>query len=118
MKHKTVHVAVEGVFDGIAVHRAGWNAAVMLGQGAKEPVVEWACRIPAKHWIFIMLDGDAKTHANQLLHTIKPVHKRIIIITLPDHLDPGGLLPETLDHLLVQWEERILPFGENHASTR
>ena len=88
----SVHVLVEGLLDGIAIHRAQYNAAVMLGGASTMALLDrWASRIPEDHTILVLMDGDAQEKAEQICWRIKPVHVRVESFALPKHLDPGML---------------------------
>src|SRR5512146_906879 len=52
-------VIVEGHIDGIQVHRAGYNAAVLSGMG--QEILTFASRLDPATPLVLMLDGDAKT---------------------------------------------------------
>lgn len=94
-----VHVVVEGVFDGIKVHRAGFSAAV-LGGVEERQVEEWAARLPSTAKVIIMLDGDAEAQAQKVYWRILPIHAAVKVCPLPVGLDPGVLEPEVILHLV------------------
>lgn len=98
-RYSKVHVIVEGVIDGIHVHRAGFNAAVLLGSTAKD-VEAWAARVPKGHDVIVLLDGDVTQAAFNLYWRIKPIYDRVQVITLPPHLDPGDLESGVIRELL------------------
>lgn len=94
------YVMCEGVFDAIAIHRAGGNAAALLGTNHWE-VETWAGRVSSERKIVVCLDGSAWDRALSLYYRISPVHEHTAIVKLPTHLDPGGLEPSVLSALFV-----------------
>lgn len=86
-------VLVEGAFDGIAVHRAGYHAAVLGGTGGSG-VVELVARLPEGALVVIMLDGDAVTQATRLYWQAKQVHEKVEWVVLPVGTDPADLAPD------------------------
>lgn len=100
----TVHVLVEGVLDGIRVHKAGFNAAIMTGT-AFARIDEWAARVPEAHNVVVLLDGDAAEAAQRLYWRIQPIHPRLNVVTLPAEMDPAMLderVVETLIHHVLK----------------
>lgn len=95
-----IHVVVEGVFDGIRVHQAGLNAAVLGGVSEKQ-VEEWAARVPQPHTVVVLLDGDAIEQANRLRWRIYPIHEKVILVELPTGVDPAVLERRTI-HALIR----------------
>lgn len=93
-KNKNVPaVVVEGPFDGIAVHRALFSAAVLSGVGGNG-IVEWAARLPQSTPIVIMLDGDAAERAHQLYWEIAPLRgSNLAVALLGESQDPASLGP-------------------------
>lgn len=86
------HVIVEGVMDGVRVHKAGFNAAVLIGTGAvKGAIEEWAARVPAAHNVVVMLDGDATMEAERLYWSIVPIHPKAFVFRLLEGWDPATL---------------------------
>lgn len=84
-----VHVIVEGVLDGIRVHKAGYNAAVLVGTaGVRGSIEAWSARVPQLHDVVVLLDGDATIEAEKLYWTIRPIHERVSLIKLPPAFDP------------------------------
>lgn len=103
-----VHVIVEGIFDGIRVHKAGFNSAMLLGTGV--PVVEeWAARVPAAHTVVVMLDGDAAKEAEKLYWTIYPIHENVKALYLPQDMDPDKYDPCVLELLIMREIHTNLP---------
>lgn len=92
----SIHVVVEGVFDGIAVHQAGFNAAV-LGGVHESDIAGFAARVPEDAHIVVMLDADAQAQAEKLRWTILPVHSRVVMAPLSAGLDPA-----VLDRTVIQ----------------
>lgn len=85
-----VHVLVEGPFDGIKVHKAGFNAAVL--NGTSIPGLEfWAASVPPAHTVVVLLDGEARAEAHRLYSTVLPIHSKTVKIDLPEMFDPGNL---------------------------
>jgi DNA primase len=101
-RHKAC-VLVEGPFDGITVHRAGFNAAV-LGGTHLAIVAEFIARLSPEIPVVIMLDGSAQEEAKRLTAQVQAVRIAqggdVLIITLPEESDPANYAPEVLHHLL------------------
>lgn len=98
-------VLVEGFLDGIAVHRAGYQAAVLGGTDSPE-VVEFVARIPPRAPVVILLDGEAEEEATRLFWTLHPLRGFSLLRgRLPQGCDPASLLPEVLRMYL----ETLLP---------
>lgn len=94
-------VVCEGIFDGIAIHRAGANAAILLG--LSHPAFDaWADRVPRDSAILICLDGAASAEAVQLYEQAHRVHPQTYFVHLPPNLDPGVLSAEVLFALFVR----------------
>ncbi len=93
-------IIVEGFFDGIAVHRAGFQTAILLGIDSKS-VEEFASRLPAKTPLLILLDGSAEKEASRLFWTIKPI-RQVQQLSLPSGIDPGELHPAILQQFISQ----------------
>ena len=89
---------VEGCLDGIAVHRAGFQAAILLGTSSSL-IEEFVARIPLETPLGILLDGAAYTAASFLYWRIRPI-REVTLIPLPGNLDPADLLPKTLRGLV------------------
>jgi len=99
---ETPCVVVEGAFDGIAVHRAGFNAAV-LGGTSDPQLMEFAARIPSDVPVVLLLDGDARDRATYLMWVFREVHPdRVVQVPLPAGTDPANYLPDVLRTLLNQ----------------
>jgi hypothetical protein len=97
-------IFVEGFFDGIAVHRAGFHAAVLGGTSSTD-VLEFASRLPSTIPRIVMLDGSAKEEANRLKQTLiiergitrdTPVR----LVDLPSDYDPATFKPSVLRWLV------------------
>lgn len=93
-------VLVEGIFDGIAVHRAGFHAAVLLGVNA--PRFEYfVARLAPTTPVLIMLDAEASTEAQALRWVVKAVRGvDPPVVHLPGKLDPAQLVPTVLGRLV------------------
>ena len=91
---------MEGFFDGIAVHRAGYQTAILLGIDSKS-VEEFASRLPAKTPLLILLDGSAEKEASRLFWTISPI-RQVQQLSLPSGVDPGELHPSTLQRFIAE----------------
>lgn len=105
------HVIVEGAFDGVKVHKAGFNA-VVLGGVTGTQVEEFAARVNPEHTLVVLLDGDAEDEANKLFWTLYPIHLKSFRVRLPVGIDPGSLDPETLSLLVrrsVQCSSTVPP---------
>lgn len=94
-----VHVLVEGLFDALVVHRAGRNAAALLGTSSQD-VEQWAARVPIDNRIAIMLDGEAEKDAQKLYWRIKPIHPNVFVVPLPAKTDPADFDPIVIDILI------------------
>lgn len=94
-------VVVEGVFDGIMVHRAGYHAALLLGTSAPR-VEEFAARLPPSMPLVVMLDGEAAAEADRLRWALQAVRGcEVAVVNLAVGIDPAQLLPSVLK-LLVE----------------
>lgn len=103
----TPTIIVEGPMDGIAVHRAGFQAAVLSGISAAR-IEEFAASFHSltPEPLIILLDGDAKDAARRLLWTLKPIHPAIQL-DLPPGRDPADFSPRVLSEFLAKsLEER------------
>lgn len=90
-QHGTPTVIVEGQFDGIATHRAGFNTAILSGI-TSEAVEEFAARVEPESRLVLMLDGEAREEARKLTARIGAV-RPVATVYLPDGVDPGSLHP-------------------------
>ena len=99
LSKSTTHVVVEGIFDGIKVNQAGYNAAVLGGVHEKQ-VEEWAGRVKESHTIVVMLDGDAQEQARKLYWRIYPIHTNTFVATLLEGMDPAVLERTTIHELI------------------
>lgn len=98
-------VVVEGPLDGISVHRAGFHAAVLSGLGATG-VVDWAARMAPDVPIYVMLDGEARKEALQLMWKISPVHGfNVKVVTLAPGQDPANLGPALVQEFIGRSKE-------------
>jgi hypothetical protein len=94
-------VLVEGHLDGIAVHRAGYHAAVLSGTGSSG-VEEWAARVPPLSPVVVLLDGGAQTEATRLFWMVSKVRERVSLLPLIGDQDPAALGPAVLRELITQ----------------
>jgi DNA primase len=108
--NSNTHVVTEGVFDGLNIHRAGYNASILLGTGNVKNWVGWASlvQINPNHKIFIMLDGEASKEAWTIRQLIAQVTDKVFALKLPANVDAGDLIPETI--------KRIIQKAEKHAN--
>lgn len=92
------HIAVEGIFDAIRVHQAGYNALCLLGSGSNTLFTEWAATVPKKESIVLLLDGDevGRQRADALKHIASTVRDEPTVLTLPETMDPATLEPDVL----------------------
>lgn len=95
-----VHVLVEGVFDALAVRRAGYGAAMLLGKGYTEATIAWACQARPQDEIVVMLDADAHERARSLYWRIRNVHSAVGLATLPTGMDPGAMSTQEINERL------------------
>lgn len=97
---QTPTILVEGFMDGISVHRAGFNAAVLSGVTG-ERIEEFAASIHTSNPspLGILLDGDAKKEATRLFWQIKPIHP-VVLISLPPGRDPADFTPPAIAALI------------------
>lgn len=100
-----VHVVVEGLFDGLSVHSAGYNAAVLLGV-TDQSIDYWAMRVKPKDAIVILLDGDAKERSEELFWKIKQQHENVVQFNLPGNMDPAQVDPGVMTRLIHTAMER------------
>lgn len=78
----TPAVVVEGPFDGLTVHEAGFSVAVLGGTGTAG-IVDWAARLPAATPVAVLLDGDAQGKAEQLLWQLRPLRTSAPCVPVP-----------------------------------
>lgn len=85
-------VIVEGPLDGVAVHRAGFHAAVLSGVGAAG-IEEWASRLDPEVPVVIMLDGEpeAQEQARRLYWKVAAVRPVPVIAVPPEGADPASM---------------------------
>jgi len=104
----TACIIIEGIFDGMAVHQAGYHAAILLGTGTSR-IQEFISRLPRATPIAVMLDGAAQAEAERLKWIIQAVHASPVqLINLPVHTDPANFAPQVLRRLLSQTLSRDL----------
>ncbi|KKL52938.1 hypothetical protein LCGC14_2280440 [marine sediment metagenome] len=96
---RTACVLVEGFFDGIAVHRAGYHAAVLSGTTAPW-VPEFGARLPAETPLVVMLDGEATDEAYRLSWSLQMVRSSVHIACLPKGRDPADFAPLVLNRFI------------------
>jgi hypothetical protein len=95
-------VVVEGVFDGVAVHQAGFHTALLLGTSAPQ-IERFGARLPAGMPLVVMLDGEAAAEAQRLRWTLQPLRNAPVhVVTLPEGIDPGQLHPATITRLVAR----------------
>lgn len=98
-----IHVVCEGVFDGIMIHKAGANAAMLLGGmglSMKLELVEiWSSRVPDGEVILVCLDGEARDTTKHVLKRIQQLRRDAQAVLLPEKIDPAQLDPEVLRRL-------------------
>lgn len=95
-----VHVVVEGIFDALAVRRAGFGVAILLGVGRHDAALRWACRVPEDEEIAIMLDGTAADEAEALRWKLSEVRGRVRTVPLLAEEDPGSKTAEEIGRLV------------------
>lgn len=93
-------VLVEGVFDALAVRKAGYPVAMLLGTGRVKQAVRWASLAPPEARVLVMLDYDALNQALALANELRTVRWRVDVATVPEGMDPGALPPEQLKALV------------------
>ena len=99
-KATTPCVVVEGIFDGIAVHRAGFHVAILLGTTAPW-LLEWAARLAPDTPLTILLDGTAQEEAVRLRWLLQSVRTEpVLVIALPVGRDPAEFHPYALKRLV------------------
>jgi DNA primase len=101
---KDVHVLVEGVFDGIRAHQAGFQSAILLGKSANL-LEEWAALTDRTDGIVIVLDGDAHDQAKEYYHRIKPIRTNVWAYLMPSDMDPADFDPDVLRTVVVRTME-------------
>ena len=97
--HSKPVIIVEGALDGIAVHRAGFQAAILLGTSSPG-IEDFAARLATMVPLGILLDGSARQEAQHLFWRTQPIHPKVFAIDLPQEFDPANLLPSTLRRLI------------------
>ena len=97
----TIPIAiVEGHFDGIAVARAGYQAAILGGIGNRG-LEEFAARsLQSRAPLLVLLDGSARSEARTLYHRIRPIREEVFLLQLPEGIDPGEIQPRALRRFL------------------
>lgn len=96
----SAHVLVEGVFDALAVKRAGHGAACLLGTGRADEALRWATRAPSRDHVVVCLDPEAVERAAYLYHAIKAARRRTCLLRLTAGTDPGATDPARLAELI------------------
>ena len=97
----SIHLLVEGTLDGIAVHRAGYNAGVLLGASHDAILDGWASRVDKGHTIIVLMDGAAHERNEKIQWRLEPLHPNVECFKLPDKMDPGDLDPAALRALVT-----------------
>lgn len=87
---------VEGPFDGISVHRAGYQAAVLGGTGTRGYAEQLADDLDPKIPLGVLFDGDAHERAEKVWWKIRERRPDAALFQLPNGADPGDLAPEAL----------------------
>lgn len=96
-------VIVEGHLDGIAVHLAGYSAAVLGGTNAQD-VAEFAGRVPVSNPIVVMLDGSARDESRRLYWSLVAIRGEGMVrqVLLDPGIDPSKVGSEVLRELLAR----------------
>lgn len=95
------HIVTEGIFDGIRVSQAGYQAAVLLGISTTE-LEEWAGLVPDDEAVLLALDGDAQEKAERLKHRLSMFHPDVYRVPFKEDEDPGDLTPEELNQTIQE----------------
>lgn len=105
-RNSELHICVEGIFDGIRVHQAGFNAHTLLGSGSNDRFVEWAATLPKDQIVLLLLDGDevGQKRSEALKHLTATVREEPMVLSLPPELDPADLKKDVLRQFI---EKRI-----------
>ncbi len=102
-------VMVEGPMDGIAAHRAGFNAAVLSGMGGAG-VLEWASRVSPRAPIAILLDAEAIEQARRLYWEVGQVRPgSVALVGLPAGEDPASIGPAAVRDAVRQAISQLAP---------
>ena len=102
MRQRVPCVLVEGVFDGMAVHQAGFQAAMLLGTTAPQ-IQEFGARLPSTTPLYVMLDGEAAAEAQRLRWVLEAVRcTPIQVLALPEGFDPAEFSGEVLKRFITQ----------------
>ena len=96
-----IHVLVEGLFDGIKVHKAGFGAAVMLGVDKTERVQEWAAMADPDDQIVILLDSDSHDLTKAMYWRIQSIRETHMVFLSGD-TDPAEQEPEFLKNKIQE----------------
>lgn len=94
-----VHVLVEGLFDAIMVHKAGFSAAAMLGVTSGHKLREWAAFSDLSDRIMVVLDGDAHSKSQTIKYDIQGIRDTDVTL-LPEDSDPADFEPSELSDLI------------------
>jgi len=101
-------VIVEGYFDGIALHRAGYHSVVLAGIAGGPLVQEFVARLPPEAPLVIMLDSGAYKQAHILQATLQPLRPQISVVALPTGRDPADFEPTVLNNVVEKIVARSL----------
>lgn len=90
--HRVPAVVVEGPFDGLAAHQAGFTVAVLGGTGTAG-ITDWAARLPAQTPVAVLLDGDAAAMAERLYWQLAPLRSSApcVLVRLESEEDPSSI---------------------------
>jgi DNA primase len=106
-KARTV-IVVEGFFDAIAVHQAGYPVVSLMGSTVSR---HQADLLPA-HFdrVVLMLDGDVagRQGAVQIARTLS-IRMSVLSITLDDDQQPDQLTANEIQHLMAPYGNLIAP---------
>lgn len=95
-------VLVEGFFDGIAIHRAGYHSAVLAGIAGGPLLQQFVARLPLDTPLIIMLDASATQQASTLRASLLPLRsdKQLALAQLPKGKDPADFTPTILKYVV------------------
>ncbi len=101
-------VLVEGPFDGIAAHRAGYQVGVLSGM-AGHGVIDWAARLDPSAPVALMLDQDAPDQQRQLYWQLQPIlRERLVTVEYSEaDQDPAKVGPAGVRSLVDDAIRRI-----------
>lgn len=92
-------VLVEGPFDGMAVHQAGYHAAVLGGTSSPD-LDEWFGRLLVP--LVVMLDADVLSVAQRLVARAQMTGVRAVSAQLPPGIDPDELQPAEVRRVVTE----------------